>query len=107
MSPGESASPTAFLCLIPKGLHLQKMCPETMDLITREHPNSLPEAGGITGVRGTSNLSHPGSLPFPQTVVLKVIGVHCQWHLLCHPGLTAQMDPDILDEIGGTDKKHA
>ena len=31
-----------------------------------EHPDGLPEAGGITGDGGTSNLSHPGSLPFPR-----------------------------------------
>ena len=83
------------------------MCPETIDLITREHPDGLPKAGGITGDGGTSDLGHSGSFPFPQTMVLKVIGVHCQWHLQCHPGLTTQMDPDILDEIGGTEKKHA
>ena len=83
------------------------MCPETMVLMTNEHPDSLLEAKGITGDGGTSNLSHPGSLPLPQTMVLKVIGVHCQWHLQCHPGLTAQTDPDVLDEIGGTEKKHA
>ena len=83
------------------------MCPKTTVLTTNKHPNSLPEAGGITGDGGTSNLSHTGSLPLPQTVVLKVIGVHCQWHLQCHPNLTAQTDPDVLDKIGGTEKKHA
>ena len=83
------------------------MCLETMDLMTNEHPDSLLEAGGATGDGGTSDLSHPGSLPLPQTMVLKVIGVHCQWYFQCHPSLTAQKDPDILDEIGGTKKKHA
>ena len=78
-----------------------------MVLTTNEHPEGLPEAGGIIGDRGTSNLGHPGSLPLPQTVVSKVIEVHCQQHLQCHPGLTAQMNPDILDEIGGTERKHA
>ena len=82
------------------------MCPETMVLMTNKHPNSLLEAEGKIGDGGTSNLGHPGSLPLPQTMVLKVIGVHCQQHLQCHPGLTTQMDPDILDEIGGTKKKH-
>ena len=81
------------------------MCPETMVLTTNKHPGSLPEARGIIGDRWTSGLSHPGSLPLPQTVVLKVIEVHCQWHLQCHPNLTAQMDPDILDEVGDTEKK--
>ena len=82
------------------------MCPEIMVLITNEHPNGLPEARGITGDGGTSNLSHPGSLPLPQTMVSKVIGVHCQWCLQCHPNLTIQMDPDVLDEVGDTEKKH-
>ena len=36
-------------------------------------------------------------------MVLKVIEVHCQWCLQCHPSLTAQTDPDILDTIGGTE----
>ena len=78
-----------------------------MVLMTSEHLDSLPEAKGIIGDRGTSNLSHPGSLPLPQTMVLKVIEVHCQWCLQCHPSLTIQMDPDILDEVGGTERKHA
>ena len=83
------------------------MCPETTDLTTNEYPNGLPEAKGIIRDRGTSDLSHPSSLPLPQTMVLKVIGVHCLWHLQCHPSQAAQMDPDVLDEIGGTKKKHA
>ena len=80
---------------------------ETKVLITNEHPDGLLKAGGIIGDGRTSNLSHPGSLPLPQTMVLKVIGVHCQQHLQCHPNLTIQMDPDILDEVGDTEKKHA
>ena len=83
------------------------MCPETTVLMTNEHPNGLPKAKGIIGDEGTNDLSHASSLPLPQTVVLKVIGVHCPWHLQCHPGQTAQMAPDILDEVGGTEKKHA
>ena len=83
------------------------MCPETMVLMTSKHLDGLLKAKGIKGDGGTSNLGQPGSLPLPQTVVSKVIEVHCQWHLQCHPGLTTQMDPDILDEIGGTRRKHA
>ena len=82
------------------------MWPETTVLTTNKYPNSLPKARGIIGDGGTSNLGHPGSLPLPQTVISKVIEVHCQWCLQCHPGLTAQMDPDVLDEGGGTEKKH-
>ena len=66
------------------------MCPETTVLTTNEHPDGLPEAKGIIGDGGTSNLSHPGSLLLPQTVVLKVIEVHYRWHLRCHHDLTGQ-----------------
>ena len=83
------------------------MCPETTVLLTNKHADSLPEAEGITGDGGTSDLSHPGSLPLPLTMVSKVIGVHCQQCLQCHPSLSTQTDPGILDEIGGTEKKHA
>ena len=83
------------------------MCPETTVLMTSEHIDDLPKAKGIIGDRETSDLSHPGSLPLPQTVVLKVIEVHCQWCLQCHPSLTFQTDPDVLDEVGGTERKHA
>ena len=75
------------------------MCPETTVLTTNKHLDGLP--------KGTSDLGHPSSLPLPQTMVLNVLGVHCLWHLQCHPSWTAQTDPDILDEIGGTEKKHA
>ena len=68
--------------------------------------DDLPKAEGIIGDEGTSDLGHPVSLPLPQTVVSKVIGVPCPWHLQCHPSQTAQTDPDILDEAGGTEKKH-
>ena len=81
------------------------MCPETMVLMTKEHPNDLPGAKSVIGDEGTSNPSHLSSLPLPQTVVSKVIGVHCLQHLQCHPSWTAQMDSDILDEVGGTEKK--
>ena len=82
------------------------MCPETMVLMTNKHPDSLSEAKGMIGDEGTSDLGHPNSLPYPQTVVSKVIGAQCPWCLQCHPGQTPQMDPDILDEVGGTRKKH-
>ena len=74
--------------------------------MTNEHLDCLPKAKGVIGDGGTSNLGHPGSLPLPQTMVLKVIEVHCQWCLQCHPSLTFQMDPDVLDEVGCTERKH-
>ena len=83
------------------------MCQETTVLTTNKHPDILPKGGGIIGDGGTKDIGHPGSLPLPQTVVSKVIEVCCQWHLQCHPNLTTQMDPDVLDEVGGTKKKHA
>ena len=69
-----------------------------MVVMTNKHPNGLPKAKGTIGDEGTSDLSHPSSRPLLQTVVLKVIGVHCPWCLQCHPSQTTQMDPDILDE---------
>ena len=71
----------------------------------QQTPNSLPEAIGVIGDEGTSDLSDLSSLPLPPTVVLKAIGVHCPWCLQCHPGQTTQIVPDILDEAGGTKKK--
>ena len=78
----------------------------TMVLTTNEHPNGLLEAKGIIGDEGTSNIGHPGFLPLPQTMVSKAIEVQYPWHLQCHLNRTAQMDPDILDEVGGIEKKH-
>ena len=82
------------------------MCLYTMVLKMNKHPDGLLEAEGIIGDEGTSNLGHPSSLPLPQTVVLKVIGVHCPQCLQCHPSWTTQMDLDIPDEAGGIEKKH-
>ena len=76
-----------------------------MVLMMDEHPNGLPEAEGIIGDKGTSDPGHPSFLPLPQTMVLKVIEVQYPWHLQCHPGQTAQMDPDALDEGGGIEKE--
>ena len=70
-----------------------------------EHPNGLLEAEGVIGDEGTSDLGHPGSLPLPQTMVLKAIGVHCPRHLQCHLGWTAQTDPDVADEAEGMEKE--
>ena len=70
-----------------------------------KHPDGLPEAEGIIGEEGTSDPSHPGFLPLPQTMVSKVIEVHYPQHLQCHPGWTTWTDPDALDEGGGIKKK--
>ena len=76
-----------------------------MVLMMNEYTNGLLKAKGVIGNEGISNLGHPGLLPLPQTMVLKVIGVHCPWCLQCHPGQTAQMGLDIPDEAGGIKKK--
>ena len=73
----------------------------TVVLMMNDHCNDrLQEAEGIIGDKGTNNLSHPGFLLLPQTVVLKVIEVQYPWHLFCcHLDWTIQMGPDILDEV--------
>ena len=81
------------------------MCLYTTVLMMNEHPDGLLEAEDVIGDEGTSDLSHPGSLPLPQTVVLKMIEVHCPWHLQYHLGWTAQTDPDVPDEAEGIEKK--
>ena len=68
--------------------------------------NGLPKAKGIIGDGETSDLGHPGSPPLLQTVASKPIEVQYPRHLQYHPGQIAHMDPDILDEAGGIEKKH-
>ena len=70
-----------------------------------KHPDGLLEAKGIIGDEGTNDLSHPGSLPLPQIVVLKVIAFQYPWHLRCHLNRTTQMGPDILDKVEGIERK--
>ena len=82
------------------------MCLYTMVLMMNKQANGFHEAEGIIGDEGTSDPGHPSSLPLPQTVVSKVIGVYCPWHLQCHPSQTAQTDPVIPDKAGGIEKKH-
>ena len=68
--------------------------------------DSLPKAKGVIGDRETSNFSHPGSPPLLQTVALKVIEAQYPLHLQYHPGQITWTDPDILDEVGGIERKH-
>ena len=77
----------------------------TAVLTMNDHPDGLLEAKGIIGDEGTSDLSHPSSLPLPQTMVSKVIEVQYPWHLQYHLNQTAQMSPDILDEVEGIERK--
>ena len=77
----------------------------TAVLTMNENPDGLPEVKGIIGDEGTNDLGHPGFLPLPQTMVLKVIEVQYPRCLRCHLNQTPQMGPDILDQVGGIEKK--
>ena len=77
----------------------------TTVLTMNEYPDSLPEDEGIIGDEGTSNLGHPGFLPLPKTMGSKAIEGQYPWHLRCHLDRTAQMGRDVLDEVGGIEKK--
>ena len=76
--------------LIPLEVHLQRMHLGIAVLTTHHHPIDPPEAGNVIGNGETRGLNHLGSLLLPQTMVLRVIGVHYQQHLQCHPDLTSQ-----------------
>ena len=78
----------------------------TAVLMMNNRPDSLREAKGIIGDKGTNDLSHLGFLPLPQTVVSKVIEVQYPWRLRCHLIWTIQMGPDVLDEVGGIERKY-
>ena len=54
----------------------------------------------------TSDLGHLGFPPLLQTMASKVIEAQYPWHLQCHPAQIARMDPDILEEAGGIEKRH-
>ena len=70
-----------------------------------KHLDGLLEAEDVIGDEGTSDLGHPSSLPLPETMILKVIGVHYPRCLQCHPGQTTLMDLNAPDEGGGIEKK--
>ena len=78
-----------------------------MVLMKDEPLNGLPKAKGVLGDRETSNLGHPGSPPLLQTMASKATEAQYPRHLQYHPGQITQMDPDVLDEYGGIEKKHA
>ena len=76
-------------------------------VLTKDKPlDGLPKAKGITEDGETSNLGHPGSPPLLQTMALKVIEAQYPLHLQYHPSQIARMDPDILEEAGGIERKH-
>ena len=83
------------------------MCLEIAVLTTHSHLTSPWEDENTIGEGETRGLDHLGFLHLPQTIVLRVIGVHYQQHPQCHPDLTAQTDQGIPDELDNTEKKHA
>ena len=68
--------------------------------------DGLPEAEGIIRDGETSNLGHLGSPPLLQTMALKVIEAQYPQHLQYHPIHITRMDLDILEEVGGIEKRH-
>ena len=77
-----------------------------MVLMEDEPLDGLSKAKGIIGDRETSNLSHLGSPPLLQTMALKVIEAQYPRCLQCHPIQITWMDPDVLEEAGGIEKRH-
>ena len=105
MSPGKPTGPHTLSSLIPQGPPHPETYLYPMVLMMNEYSNGLLEAKGAIGDEGTSDLSHPGFLALPKTVVSKAIEVHYPRHLQCHLGRTTQMGPDIPDEAGGIEKR--
>ena len=95
-----------LLGLIPLGLLHQEMHWHPMVLMEDKPLDGLPKAEGIIGDGETSDLGHLGSPPLLQTVAFKVIEAQYPWCLQCHPVQIAQMDPDVLEEAGGIEKRH-
>ena len=81
-------------------MHLGMVVP-----IIHHHPIGPPEAENIIGIGETKGHNHLGSLHLPQTMGLRVTGVHYQWLPQCHLGLTGQTDPDVPEEVDSTKRK--
>ena len=63
---------------MPTELPHQKMCLEIAVLTTPKHPVIPLEAENAIGEGETKGPNHLGFLHLPQTMVLRVIEVHCQ-----------------------------
>ena len=83
------------------------MCLEIVVLTTPKHPVVPLEAENTIGEGETKGPNPLGFLHLPQTMVSRVIEVHCQQHLQYHPGQTIQMNQGIPDEVDDIKKKHA
>ena len=92
---------------MPREYPVQKMCLEIVILTITEHLDGPLEAKNTIGDGESKGLNHLGFLHLPWTMVLRVIEVHCQQHLQCHPDQTTQMDQVVLDEVDNIEKKHA
>ena len=90
---------------MPREYLFQKMCLKTAVLTIPECPVSPPEADNATGDEDTKGPDHPGILCLPQTMVLRVTEVHCQWLLQCHPDQIAQTGQGIPDKVDNVEKK--
>ena len=82
------------------------MCLEIAVLTTPKHPIIPLEAENAIGEGETKGPNPLGFLHLPWTMVLRVIEVHCQQHLQCHPGQTIWMDQGIPDKVDDIEKRH-
>ena len=81
-------------------MHLEIAVPTT-----HHHPISPLEARNIIDIGETKGLNHLGFLHLPQTIGLRVTGVHYQKCPQCCQDLTGQMDQDAPDEVDNIEKK--
>ena len=77
-----------------------------MVLTIHSHLVGPLETENAIGDGETRGLYHLSSLHLPQSLVLRVIGVHYQQCLQCHPDLIAQMGQGVPDKVDDTEKKH-
>ena len=73
-------------------------------LIINHHLIGPREAKNLIDIGETKGLHPLGSPHLPQTVGLRVTGVHYQWLPRCCLGLTGQTDPDVLEEVDSTER---
>ena len=73
-------------------------------LIINHHLIGPQEAKNIIDVGETKGLHHLGSPHLPQTMGLRVTGVHCQWLPQCCLGLIGKMDPNIPEEVDSIER---
>ena len=74
-------------------------------LTVNHHPISSQEAKNIIDIGETKNLHHLSSPHLPQTMGLRVTGVHYQWLPQCCLGLTGQMGLDVPDKVDSITRK--